>query len=359
MRVVLVEVRGFRNLADAEVRLSPGVNLIHGPNGAGKTNLLEALHFALCNSSCRTRNAREMIAFGAEMARAQATLDGGREGELRLLASIARDGERRRLADPPDRAAIPTTVFLPDRLELVKGSPALRRRQLDRVIAALWPARAGLRSRYGRALAQRNALIARIRAGTAQASALDAWDAELAAEGAELMASRDEAATALAEPLAEAASELGLTDAAVAYRPRSKAADAAGLADELGQRRHSDLARGYSGHGPHLDDLELTLDGRNARRFSSQGQQRAILLALLLAERAAAKERGAPSPPLLLDDVMSELDPEHRERLAGRLRACGQVVVTATEPAQMPAAGAATGIAVREGKVTTPLAAAA
>jgi DNA replication and repair protein RecF len=273
---------------------------------------------------------------------------------------VSRGGERRRQAQPPalDRG-VAVSTFLPDRLELVKGPPGSRRRRLDRCVAALRPARADLRTRYGRALAQRNALISRIRAGAAPAADLAPWDAELAEEGIALMDAREAASAALRDPFREAAADLGLPSADLRYRPRSAASSAAELTTELERHRDADLRRGYSGHGPHMDELELSLGGRQVRRFGSQGQQRATLLALLFAERAALVASGAPAPPMLLDDVMSELDPGCRRLLARRLERGGQAIVTATERDQVPAECHPLAIEVGGGRVVEPQARAA
>ena len=141
---------------------------------------------------------------------------------------------------------------------------------------------------------------------------------------------------------AAVAGELGLLGAAtLRYRPRSEAATPEELAAELAERLDSDLERGFTGHGPHRDELLLLRDGRELRVYGSQGEQRLALLALLLAERAALEEeRGAP-PLLLLDDVMSELDAERRERLVERIGGAGQSVITTTDLAHVPGAGAA------------------
>ena len=229
------------------------------------------------------------------------------------------------------------SVFLPERLELVKGAPAARRAHLDQVVAALWPSRAETRSAYSRALAQRNALVARVRAGAAGPAALDAWDAELARHGIRLMQDRAEAIDGLRPLFSELAASLGLPgEAELRYRPRSAASDADGLAAELAERRQADLERGFTAHGPHRDELQLLLGSAPLRAYGSQGQQRAALLALLFAERALLAERRARLPLMLLDDVMSELDAERRELLAELLRSGGQAVVTTTEPEHVP-----------------------
>ena len=359
MKVRRLRTLGFRNLAPGEVELGAGVTLLHGANGAGKTNLLEALYLALAGRSCRTNAERETIAFGEPLGRAEADVE--RDGERHeLLCAVTRVEGRRHLVDgseaTPNRLAEvrpPLAVFLPDRLALVKGPPAARRSHLDSFAAAVRPARAEARRRYARALAQRNALLGRIRAGQASAASLDAWDGELAAAGIELVVARRETVAALAAPYARAAGELGLEGRSeLAYRPRSAAADGQGLLAELAERRDSDLARGFSGHGPHLDELAFTLEGRALRRYGSQGQQRAGLLALLFAERDVLLAEGRPPPLMLLDDVTSELDPARRELLCERLLAGeGQSLVTATEPGHLPQRCPRTELAVRAGRV--------
>jgi DNA replication and repair protein RecF len=142
-------------------------------------------------------------------------------------------------------------------------------------------------------------------------------------------------------------------DAELAYRPRSRADSADALAAELAERTDSDLERGFTGHGPHRDDLALRRDGRELRSYGSRGQVRLGLLALLLAEREElAAERGSP-PLLLLDDVMSELDATRRARLVEVLRAGGQSVVTATELGHVPGADepGVERVAIAEGRV--------
>jgi len=346
MLVTRIRVLGFRNLRAQEVELGPRITLLWGPNGAGKTNLLEALYVGLAGRSCRTRNDRETIAFDEPMARVEVEVSRESAETHVFLWSFARDGDRRYLVDgvtmtPNQRdRRPPLAVFLPDRLSLVKGPPQGRRSHVDRLVAALWPSRVDARRRYGRALAQRNALIGRVRRGLAPLDSLDAWDLELAGAGFDLMEARHDAIGLLTPEFVAAARELGLAgEGSLRYAPRSAATSRDELAGELGERRTGDVERGYSGHGPHLDDLELALDGRSVRRYGSQGEQRAALLALLFAERRALLEARRTPPLMLLDDVMSELDPDRRDLLARRLaEGDGQALMTATEPGQVPAA---------------------
>jgi DNA replication and repair protein RecF len=343
VRVAAVEARPLRSLVDARLELEVGIVTLVGPNGAGKTNLLEALYFALTGRSFRTSDRRELIPFGAQFARAEARVRDNDGVEHRFLASVSRGEGRRHLLDgsPTSPAALarsrpPVAVFSPDRLVLIKGPPGERRAHLDRYVAARWASRAQLRQRYGQALAQRNALLASLAARGGNGD-LDVWDAALAEAAAELVAARAEAAAELADPFGRAAAELGLEKGAtLEYAPR-----APGKAEEiragLVERRRADLRLGRTSWGPHLDELKIARDGRALRRYGSQGQQRTALLALLFAEREALREAGRAAPLLLLDDVMSELDPERRERLVDRIGDNGQALITAAAEESVPA----------------------
>jgi DNA replication and repair protein RecF len=342
--VAAVEATPLRSLERARVELDEGVVSLIGPNGAGKTNLLEALYFALTGRSFRTSDRRELIPFGGRLARAEAVVRDEDGVEHRLLASVSRGEGRRHLldgnaAEPAEiaRHRPPVAVFSPDRLALIKGPPGERRAHLDRYVAARWPARAPLRQHYGQMLAQRNALLTRLAAGRGGGD-LDVWDRGLAERAAALVAARREAAEELAAPFASAAEDLGLPGAAsLEYAPR-----AAGSSEEiragLAERREADLRLGRTSWGPHLDELKIELADRSLRRYGSQGQQRAALLALLFAEREALKAARRIAPLLLLDDVMSELDPQRRERLVERLGAGGQVLIAAAAAESVPAA---------------------
>src|SRR4051794_24945994 len=340
MVVTRARLRDFRSYAEAEVALGAGLTVVHGRNGAGKTNLLEALYFGLTGRSCRTSNEREVLRFGAAAARVELELEGDHTltvgfepGQAKRFTADGAPVER--LLDVDARPLV--SVFLPDRLELVKGAPALRRAHLDQVVAAAWPSRAATRRAYTQALAQRNALIARVRAGRSSRSALPAWDAELARHGIALRDDRAAATDLVRQRFTATAAELGLAGAAtVAYRPRSSAASAEEFTAELAERTDSDLERGFTGHGPHRDDLALKRDGRDLRSYGSQGEQRLALLALLLAERAALGEARGREPLVLLDDVMSELDADRRARLVEQLDDGGQAVITTTDLAHVP-----------------------
>ena len=301
-----------------------------GPNGVGKTNLLESLHVATQGFSPRTRTDAQLIRFGAAASRV--AVRGTRaatplEIELVLQAGVAKqakvNGAALRTAEQL-RGETATLVFTPDRLGVVKGAPAARRAYFDRVLGRLAPARAPLPAEYGAAVAQRNAAL-RVRS-----HALSTWTEQVVELGTQLVAARRETLAALAAPFAERAGELGLPDAELRYagEPPTVAA--------LEARLDRDLERGVTGLGPHLDDIVIASGSRELRAYGSQGEQRLAVLALLLAEaELIAGRRGFP-PLLLLDDVLSELDPARRRILAARVAGAGQALITATDAAMLP-----------------------
>lgn len=369
MVVTCLRLRDFRSYERADVELGPGLTVVHGRNGTGKTNLLEALYFGCTGRSCRTSNEREVVRFDAQTARVEVDLRDA-EGRAHALAVGFTPGEPKRLQ--ADGAAVErlvdvemrplVCVFMPDRLELVKGPPALRRSHIDQVIAASWPVRSATRRAYGRALAQRNALLAAIRNGRASRDSLSAWDRELARHGIALRDDRAAVVELLAPRFTARAESLGLgAGAELRYRPRTRAGDEAELAAELAERVESDLERGFSGHGPHRDDVALLRDGRELRAYGSQGEQRLALLSLLLAEREALAQARSAMPLMLLDDVMSELDPDRRAMLADLLRGAGQSIITTTDLGHVPGADApnVTRLAVAGGAVLRDTATAA
>ncbi len=240
------------------------------------------------------------------------------------------NGARLRAAEQL-RSESATLVFTPDRLAIVKAGPAARRAYFDRTLGRLLPARAMLAADYAAALAQRNAGLKR-----GDREALSPWTAQLAVLGAALVESREEVLGLLGAPFADAAGALGLAGTRLAYEGDPPTLEA------LEARLDRDLERGATGLGPHLHDVSISSAGRDLRSFGSQGEQRTAVLALLLAEATLLTERRDESPLLLLDDVLSELDPTRRRVLAEQVQGRGQTLITATtadalpiEPAQL------------------------
>jgi DNA replication and repair protein RecF len=302
-----------------------------GPNGAGKTNLLEALHVGTQGFSPRTRSDAELIRFGEPAARIRLE---GRRGQTPVRIGIGLstaeakraelDGTRMRAAEQL-RGETATLVFTPDRLAIVKAGPTARRAYFDRSLGRLLPARSQLPGDYAAALAQRNAALK-----IGNRATIAPWTAQLASLGAALVGARIDVIDLIGGPFGEAAHELGLTGARLAYEgdPPSDA--------ELESRLERDLERGSTGIGPHLHDVSIVSGGRDLRSFGSQGEQRTAVLALLLAEAELLAERRDDQPLLLLDDVLSELDPRRRHVLLEQVGGRGQTLITATTADALP-----------------------
>lgn len=310
--------------------------LVVGRNGAGKTNLLESLHVGTQGFSPRTRSDAQLIRFGQEASRI--ALRGGRGAvavELEVTLQ-AREGKRARLNGAPVRTAeqlrseVATLVFTPDRLVVVKGGPAARRAYFDRALGRLVPARASLAAEYGAAVAQRNAALRRIAGGYSTREALAPWTESVAELGARLVESRQDVIAVLSPAFAERAGELGLEGASLRYEGEPPTVEA------LDAREPRDLERGATSLGPHLDDVSVLSGDRDLRSFGSQGEQRLAVLSLLLAEAEVIADRRGVPPLLLLDDVLSELDPGRRKILGERIAGRGQALVTATDAAALP-----------------------
>jgi DNA replication and repair protein RecF len=353
-----LQVDGFRNLAPQSVELGEGLNLLWGDNGQGKTNTLEAIHLLSSLRSFRACRLRELICHGAPRADLRARLTaGGVPVALRL--ALEPGGRRTWLGESPARDAadflgkLQAVAFTPDDLAMVKGAPIQRRRFLDRAAFLFQPAHLLLAREFSAALRARNRLL---RTGRFQADELAAFSETLARLGAELTARRRACVERLDGSFQRVSRELLGRPAATGLELQAgwrEADGERGLRAELQASLERDRRRGTTSIGPQHDDLELGLDGQPARRFASQGQQRCLAVALLLALVDEVVARGGEQPVLLLDDVSSELDAASRRRLFTRVGAlAGQVLVTTTDEDLLGELGAAERcFEVREGRL--------
>ena len=334
--VSTVSLRNFRSYARLELALDPGLVLVTGPNGAGKTNLLESLHVGMQGFSPRTRSDGQLLRFGEHAGRIALTGARGDSPLVLELALQASEAKRAKLNGASLRTAeqlrheVATLVFTPDRLAIVKSGPAVRRAYFDRAVARFAPTRVSLAAEYGAAVAQRNAALRRIAGGLSLQATLEPWTTTVVELGAALVQARLELLAALGPGFAERADELGLPAAQLVYEGEPPTQQSL---ESVIQR---DLERGTTGVGPHLDDVRILSGTRDVRIFGSQGEQRLTVLALLLAEAELVMERRGYAPLLLLDDVLSELDPLRRRVLAERVTARGQTLITSTTAAALP-----------------------
>jgi len=311
--------------------------LVVGPNGAGKTNLLEAVHVGVQGFSPRTRAEPRLVRFGEPAARVllvgteagapvetEVTIAPGEGKQLRLNGASLASAEEL-------RSRLTALAFVPDRLAVVKGGPAVRRAYFDRMLGRVTPSLASLPGEYGRALTQRNEALRRYRAGASTLDAVEPWTEQVAGLGSELDAARADLAEALGHAFAASAETLGLSAATLGYERRPL------VVADLASRLTRDVERGTTSLGPHLRDVEIRAGGRDLRGFGSQGEQRTAVLALLLAEADVLSERRGAPPLLLLDDVLSELDAGRRRALLEGLPAGGQTLVSATSVDALPA----------------------
>ena len=310
--------------------------LVVGPNGAGKTNLLESLHLGTQGFSPRTRNEAQLIRFGESAGRVALTgTRGSSQLELEVTLEPGR-GKRAKLNGGALRAAeqlrgeVSTLVFTPDRLAIVKAAPAVRRAYFDRALGRLFPARAALSAEYGAIVGQRNAALRRVATGLSSLDVVEPWTEQVVELGAQLVAARAATIDLLTPGFRRLTSEFGLEPGRVIYEgaPPERA--------DLEERLQRDVERGTTSAGPHLHDVAIVAGERDLRSFGSQGEQRLAVLSLLLAEAGVLEERGGVAPLLLLDDVLSELDPVRRGALAGLLPAGGQTLITATTADALP-----------------------
>lgn len=342
MRLLELRLHDFRNIEAARLEVGPRATVIVGPNGQGKTNLLEAAYLLATLRPLRASRLAELVRFGAEGCRVEGLFAFG--GSQREFAVTIEDGTRQAWVDGKKVreleeyfGGVSVVAFTPDDLALVKGGPEGRRRALDRAVFNRFPGYLAESRAYARALRSRNRLLRE----HAAPEVIEAFDAPLARVGARLVSRRLALVTELAPRFAEVLGRLGQGQlrGEIRYAPKAiegaheEAAIASALQEALAQRLPRDRERGFTSVGPHADTLGMQLGGRPARLYASQGQQRAIVLALKIAEIENLRESHGYQPLLLLDDVSSELDRARNEQLMHHLAGMeGQVILTTTDP---------------------------
>ena len=329
MQIGWIQLGDYRNYCTLSYSPAPRLNLIRGANAQGKTNLLEALGLLLTGRSFRTFRLGEIPRWGSESA--------SLSGDLRRAdgASTVRRGIARSEAGAwrvsggscPWARAI---AFGWQDLAIVNGSPAARRDFIDGFAGRLYPTHLATLVRYRQVVARRNRLL---QAGPHEASPerLAPWNEQLASVGLELIDRRRRAVAALQEEMARVYPALAGSREKVEVRYESsigEVSDRAGFVAALERAYRREIGRGQTLVGPHRDDLSIELDGVDARTFASRGRQRLLALSLRLAEVLPVTEAAGTPPVLLLDDALSELDPDARANVLREIEGAEQVFLT-------------------------------
>jgi DNA replication and repair protein RecF len=343
LTITRISLEHFRSCSSVSVELDPRLTVIVGPNAVGKTNIVEAIQLLTAAESFRRPLWSDVVEWGAAEARAQLEASGDSRA-LTVELTISCQGRRsyrvngkarRKIADTA--GVIPCVLFTPEDLRLVKDSSERRRETLDSVGRQLSPAYAATRLDYDRILRHRNAVL---KDETASVDTLEAWTEQLVSVGAALSDHRVRLFERIAGHLGRIHEEIASGQPLEARYRRSWDRDGAvgvegvgsveAMRQALGRRATEERARGTTVVGPHRDDIEFRIEGRDARTFASQGQQRSVALAWKLAELAVIQEISGQPPVLLLDDVMSELDEQRRHALTRFVGEAAQTVVTTT-----------------------------
>ena len=356
MRVTSLSLSHFRNYERALIEPDAGVTVFTGPNAQGKTNVLEALHLCCLGKSHRTSRDEELIQWGRDSARVTVKT-AQRDGTHEVAVVLSRTQRKKKTVRIGLRQAerigellghVCGVLFSPEDLQIVKDGPAERRRFMDMQLSQLRPAYFYALQRAVRTLNQRNALLKDIARNPSLMPTLDMWDEQLAVNGALIYENRREAIEKLGELARQAHASLTGGREELNLRYVSQVADAPdayeALLARLSRARNEDLRRMTTTVGIHRDDIAITIDGKEARTFASQGQQRSAVLSLKLAQLELAGAESGEAPILMLDDVMSELDPSRRRQLIERIDRV-QTFVTCTDLSDL--AGARQGAVYR------------
>ncbi|MCB9666597.1 MAG: DNA replication/repair protein RecF [Myxococcales bacterium] len=332
-----IKVEHYRNFDRAEFYPGKRFNVISGPNGAGKSNLLEAIYYLSALRSFRHAGTLDLIGKPHANSRITATVKGGLLKD-RLDVVLSRTEARRVLRNEkrPTSAAqyktcVPAVLFSPGDVELPSGSPEHRRTFVDRILEQMDPTYTASLNTYNRALRSRNKLL---KSGGKNPQALRVYDEILASSGEVIGVSRAALIDELSPMSSRAfrATNRDLPELALTYAP-SVSPDRKMLLSSLDRSFERDQMRGYTRYGPHSDDVTLALGGQPVRHFASQGQKRAIVLAVKTAELLLLTHKTGKVPVLLLDDVSSELDRTRNQFFFESLSDLGgQVFLTTTHP---------------------------
>jgi DNA replication and repair protein RecF len=363
-----IQLHNYRNYKELELKTDNQVNLFVGPNAQGKTNLLEAIFALALTKSHRTSKDKELIGWEADSARIHGEVE-KRYGMVKLDLMYSTQGKKAKINGLEQRklsdfiGSLNVVMFAPEDLEIVKGTPGIRRRFLDMEIGQVHPGYLHTLTQYTKVLAQRNNFLKTTSPGSSQLAMLDIWNMQLAEHGVKIMKKRKHFIHKLQRWAEQIHSGItaGGEHLTIEYRPSF---DGGASEDEtvlfeqfmlkLSQVKDQEIRRGMSLVGPHRDDMAFFINGKEAAVYGSQGQQRTTALSLKLAEIELICEEIGEYPLLLLDDVLSELDQNRQTQLIETFQSKVQTFITTTglESVNVSKLQDAGIYDVREGRVT-------
>lgn len=355
MRLKELYLRSFRNYHELQLDLEPGVNLIVGDNAQGKTNLLEAISYLGCGRSFRAQKTGEMIRFGDEFAEISGTVfSQEREQNLRWLLfqgsrprQIWRNGAKKKTAG--DIAGVlPTVLFCPEDLMVLKTGAAQRRKMGDSVLCQLRPNYDAALTEYNRILEQKSRILKDHFENPAVLAILPEYNTRLCQVGALLISYRARFYDSLGKSAGQFHSQFsgGCEDFQLKYKTVSNITDPFApvstlteqLLDHLDRHYRAELETAQCLTGPHKDDFSVSLSDIDLKAYGSQGQTRTAAISLKLAQRELMGREWGEEPVLLLDDVLSELDPGRQDFVLNQI-VSGQVFITCCEPGRFTKLG--------------------
>lgn len=344
-----IEVRDFRNIESAAVEFCEGVNILAGENAQGKTNLLEAIFYASVGRSFRAAHNAQMIGFGAESADISLDFKDSKRDQnihMRIFQEkqrlVEKNGVRiEKLSDI--MGSFRAVLFCPEHLSLIKDGPSERRSYLDMAISRMYPMYIHSLQKYNYVLKQRNALLKTALSDRAAfEDTVDLWSEQLASEAAVISDMRISFIRRAEAHISKFFCEMTGDNEIPTVRyhgsssqPEDEYTDREKTKEKylalLSSSHEREIYAGATLYGIHKDDIDILLNGKSARMYASQGQQRSLALAMKLAEGEICKEEFGDYPVFLFDDVLSELDGTRRDYLINRMRD-KQVIITTCEP---------------------------
>lgn len=338
MYISSLELNNFRNYKQEKIEFSPLTNMIYGKNAQGKTNILEAVYLLSQGRSHRAKSDREMIRFGCDFAGITINFH-DKDRDYKAVMRLFKNGRKSILINNVKITKLSmlmrylnTVMFSPEDLELVKGSPSVRRRFLDSAVSQLYPNYLSNLIDYNKVLLNKNCLLKTLRYNPSDRAMLDLWNTQLAAYGARIMEYRKNAVEILGQIAAQIQKEISNEVLVTEYNPSVKTdvITAEAFEDFLNERAEREIENASALYGIQRDDISISIDGHEARIFSSQGQQRTASLSLKIAQADYIESIRGEYPVLLLDDILSELDISRRAYLSEKIKN-KQVLITNTD----------------------------